>query len=201
MNKGKIFIISGPSGCGKSTVLGILLKKLDRYFFSISATTRAPRPGETEGKEYYFISPKKFLSMIDNNEFLEYTQYIGNYYGTPILPIYEHIDAGYDVFLDVEVEGHKNIKKKIPEAISIFIAPPSIEVLAERLRKRSTETEDKILRRLETAEKEMALADTYDYIVINDNREVAANELFAIIMNEKAKQCTVNRVGKEDNTL
>ena len=187
MNKGKIFILSGPSGSGKSSVLNIVLKDLEKYFFSVSATTRDPRPGEKDGVNYYFITKEKFLEMIDNGEFLEYTRYVNNYYGTPLAPIYDHIDNGYDVFLDIEVEGHGNVKKKIPESVSIFITPPSLEVLAERLRGRSTEPEEVIAGRLETAKTEMALAGTYDYTVINDDLATAANELLNIIIKEKNK--------------
>lgn len=187
MSKGKIFILSGPSGSGKSSVLSIVLKKLDKYFFSVSATTRSPRPGEINGVNYYFITKEKFLEMIDKGEFLEYTRYVDNYYGTPIGPIYDRIEQGYDVFLDIEVEGHSNVKKRIPEAVSVFITPPSLEVLAARLRGRSTEPEEVILGRLETAKNEMAMAGTYDYTVINDDLKTAADELLGIILKEKQK--------------
>lgn len=187
MSNGRIFVFSGPSGSGKSSVLGLVFQKLDKYFFSISATTRQPRAGEKDGVNYYFISKERFLDMIDRDEFLEYTEYVGNYYGTPLKPIYDNVNNGIDVFLDVEVEGNKNIRKKIPEAVSVFIAPPSIEELAKRLRARSTESEEKIIGRLKTAERELKLAETYDYIVTNDDLETAAEKVLDIIKSEKSK--------------
>ncbi len=188
MNKqGKIFVISGPSGSGKSTILNKVFEKQDKIFFSISATTRAPREGEVDGVNYHFISRDKFLQMIENDEFLEYAEYVGNLYGTPLKPIYSHAEDGYTVFLDVEVQGKQNVCKKIPEAVSIFIAPPSLEILGQRLRARSTETEEKVIGRLETARKELELAETYDYIVINDELQVAIDEILSIIEKEKSK--------------
>ena len=154
-NKGGIYIISGPSGAGKSTVLGKLFTKLDKYFFSISATTRAPRPGEEDGVNYYFVSREKFLSMIENDELLEYAEYVGNFYGTPLKPIYDHVNDGYAVFLDVEVKGKKQVSEKVPEAVSIFIAPPSLEELENRLRLRATDTEEAIAMRLNRAREEL----------------------------------------------
>ena len=187
MSKGKLFIISGPSGSGKSTVLKAVFEKLDRYFFSVSATTRSPRKNEVDGVDYHFISRETFLGMIENNEFLEYAEYVNNFYGTPLQPIHDHINDGCDVFLDVEVQGHEQVCNKIPEAISIFIAPPSLEVLAARLRGRSTETEEKIQGRLITAERELEIANSYDYIVVNDELEKAVDELYKIINTEKQK--------------
>ena len=184
-NKGKIVIVSGPSGVGKSTVLHQVFDKLDRYFFSISATTRAPRPGETDGVEYYFISREEFEARIAQNRFLEYAEYAGNYYGTPIEPIYEHSAAGDVVFLDVEVQGYQQIREKIPEAVSVFIAPPSLEELESRLRGRLTETEERIEKRLSIAKRELALSDTYDHIVVNDTVENAAKRILAVIHTEE----------------
>ena len=126
---------------------------------------------------------------------MEYTEYAGNYYGTPLAPIEAHVSCGIDVFLDVEIEGHKNIRKRIPEALSVFITPPSIEVLEQRLRKRSTETEEKIKRRLRRAKKEMAMAGTYDFVVVNDELETAVNELYTIVQNIRTK---TENYGKED---
>ncbi len=187
MNKGRIFIVSGPSGVGKGTVLAEVFKRIDRCWFSISATTRAPRPHEIDGVHYNFISRDKFLDMIQNGEFLEYAEYVGNYYGTPAGPIVEHIAAGIDVFLDVEVNGSGQLRRKIPEAVSIFIVPPSIEALGKRLRGRKTESEEKIAVRLEKAREEMQLASTYDYTVVNDNVLDAAEEIIRIIAAERKK--------------
>lgn len=181
MNKGKILIVSGPSGCGKSTVLGIVFSKIEKHYFSISATTRKPRQGEKDGVNYYFIDVKTFEKMIENGEFLEYAQFVGNYYGTPLKPIYEHAMAGDTVFLDIETQGFMQVKKKIPEAVSVFIAPPSLDVLEKRLRGRGTETDDVIRSRLETAGSEMALSNKYDHIVINDDVNRAAEEIIKII--------------------
>lgn len=187
MNKGRIFIISGPSGVGKGTVLSEVLKKTDGCWFSISATTRKPRPHEVDGVHYHFIDRNKFLDMIQNGEFLEYAEYVDNFYGTPAGPIAEHIAAGTDVFLDVETQGSRQLCQKIPEAVSIFIVPPSIEALGERLRGRRTESESKIAERLRKAQEELNLASTYDYTVVNDNIEDAAAEIIRIIAAERKK--------------
>lgn len=160
---------------------------MDKVFFSISATTRAPRAGEKDGVNYHFISREVFLQMIEKHEFLEYAEYVGNLYGTPLKPIYSHVEKGYNVFLDIEVQGKQHVCEKLPEAVSIFIAPPSVEELGNRLRIRSTEPEEKILGRLKTAEKELRLADTYDYVVINDVLDIAVQEFLAIIEKEKSK--------------
>ena len=180
-NKGKILIISGPSGCGKSTVLSKLFKMLPKYFFSISATTRTPRPGERDAVDYYFITKDSFEQMIANDEFLEYAQFVGNYYGTPIKPIYEYSKNGYTVILDIETQGFMQVKEKISDAVSVFISPPSIDELEKRLRGRGTESEEKIKKRLCTAANEMSFSHLYDYIVINDDVSRAANEIYEII--------------------
>jgi guanylate kinase len=134
--KGKLYIISAPSGTGKSTVIRCLMKLRKNLFFSVSATTRRPRPEERDGREYHFISREQFEDMIGHNEFLEYAEYVGNYYGTPIQPIRDHIEKGFDVILDIDVQGHRQIIEKMPEAVSVFLAPPSLEELENRLRKR-----------------------------------------------------------------
>lgn len=181
-NKGTIYIISGPSGAGKSTVLGRVLQNHDRAFFSISATTRTPRAGELDGVNYHFVTRDEFERMLANNELLEHTEYVGNYYGTPIKPIYERSEQGYDVFLDVEVDGKQQVSEKIPEAVSIFISPPNIETLEKRLRDRKTDSEEKIISRLNTAREEMKLANTYDHIIINDELDSAVAALSKIIL-------------------
>ena len=178
---GKILIISGPSGCGKSTVLNKVFESVTKHFFSISATTRAPRPGETDGVDYYFITKEQFLDMLHNGKLLEYTEYVGNFYGTPIDPIYEHAREGYTVILDVDVKGFEQITAKLPEAVSVFFAPPSMEELEKRLRGRGTETEETVHKRMLQAETEMAYADRYDHVIVNDTVERAAEELLSII--------------------
>ena len=186
MSKGVVFIVSGPSGVGKGTILGQVFSRLDNCWFSVSATTRDPREGETHGVHYYFLTREEFIKQIEQDEFLEYAEYVGNYYGTPRSPITEHVEAGYNVFLDIEVQGSEQVCRKMPEAVSIFIIPPSIEALAERLRGRNTDSEEKIRARIKRAEEEIALAPNYDYTVVNDDLETAVNEVLAIIEYERS---------------
>ena len=190
--KGVVFIISGPSGCGKSTLLHQVFVRRDKCYFSISATTRAPRPGETDGVDYKFLARERFSELIAQGELLEYAEYVGNYYGTPAGPVREHVEAGDDVFLDIEVQGARQVKEKLPDAVMIFIAPPSIETLEDRLRGRLTESEEKVLRRLDTAKREIALSEMYDYVVINDEVDRAVDELLMIIENEKRNRKDMN---------
>jgi len=183
--KGKLIVLSGPSGAGKSTVIGKLLEKRDDISFSVSATTRDPRPGETDGINYYFKTHDEFKAMIADGAFLEHAEYAQNCYGTPKAPVVEQMDSGKTVILDIEVQGAFQVKEALPEAVLVFLAPPSIAELERRLRGRKTDSEEKILLRLETAKREYALAGKYDYIVINDSADVAAVELDAIITAEK----------------
>lgn len=181
MSKGQIFIISGPSGCGKSTLLKKVFEQRDKVYFSVSATTRKPRDGEKDGVQYCFVTKEKFRSMIENNEFLEYAEYVENSYGTPREPVETKIDEGYDVFMDIEVKGAAQVKEKKPEAVSIFISPPSIEELERRLRSRSTEKEETIQERLEKAKLELPEAPKYDFNIVNDDVERASAEILSII--------------------
>ncbi len=187
MNKGTIFIISGPSGCGKSTLLKEVFSHLDKYFFSVSATTRAPRSGEVDGVHYHFITKEKFKDMISKDEFLEYAEYVEHSYGTPREPVETYINKGCDVFMDIEVQGERQVKEKKPEAVAIFIAPPSMEELERRLRNRSTENEQTILGRLSKAKEELSKASTYDYVIVNDDVKRASDELLDIILKEKKR--------------
>ena len=188
LNKGKLFVISGPSGAGKSTVLSKVFEKLENYYFSISMTTREPRKGEQDGKDYYFTDRETFEKTIEENGFLEYIEYVGKYYGTPLKPLVENIENGRDVFLDIEVVGCGNVVKKFPDAVSVFIMPPSLEELERRLRDRkSGESEETIRKRLRRAEEEIKLAGKYDYVVINDDADRAAGEIIGIIAKEKSK--------------
>lgn len=187
MNKGLMIVISGPAGSGKGTVNSHLLKR-DDFRFSVSATTRAPRPGEVDGVNYHYISKDEFLSRIDSGDMLEYTEYCGNYYGTPKKEAEEVLASGSNLLLEIEVEGARNIKAKYPEAVLILLLPPSHSVQEQRLRSRGTETEDKILLRLARAKEEIEFATCYDYVVYNhDGRDgEAAEQILAIVEAEKA---------------
>ena len=187
MNKGKLFVISGPSGAGKSTVITRLLKQLSNVYFSISATTREPRRGERDGVDYHFIGKEEFEKLIKDDQLLEYAEYVGNYYGTPAIPVDEKLNAGYDVILDIETKGAEQVMSKRPDAISIFIFPGSFEILEQRLRLRGTDSEEKILGRLAQAKIECQKAEMYDYIIINDRFETACDEVTSIITAEKCK--------------
>lgn len=187
MNKGKLFVISGPSGAGKSTVITRLLKQLNNVYFSISATTREPRRGERDGVDYHFITKEEFEQLIENDQLLEYAEFVGNYYGTPAIPVDEKLNAGYDVILDIETKGAEQVMSKRPDAISIFIFPGSFEILEQRLRLRGTDSEEKILGRLAQAKIECQKAEMYDYIIINDRFETACDEVISIITAEKCK--------------
>ena len=175
MRKGTLYVFTGPSGAGKGTVLGRLVKEDDRLFFSISATTRAPRPGEQDGVHYYFLEKSDFENRIAQGAFLEHAQYVGNYYDTLEAPVNEKLEEGFDVILEIEVQGAMQIKQKRPDAVLVFIAPPSFEELAARLRGRGTEDEAKVQKRLETAKGELAQQDKFDYVVVNDTVDRAVD--------------------------
>ena len=188
--KGKAFIISGPSGVGKSTVLKALVEGRNDLYFSVSATTRDPRPGEVNGQHYHFISPEQFMQWINEDAFLEYAQYVGNFYGTPMRYVDEAMDAGKDVILDIEVQGAMQVIAKRPDTIRIFIAPPDWDELERRLTMRGTDTPEKIQQRLLRAKVEMKTAMDYDYFVINSTVENAVTELRAIIL---AEHCRIDQ--------
>ena len=180
MSKGRLFVISGASGVGKSTVLKRVLDSKENITFSVSATTRAPREGEQDGVNYYFVSHETFRQMIENGEFVEYDDHMKNYYGTPRRQLDEKLEKG-DVILDIEPVGAFNVRAQCPEAVLIFIAPPSYEELERRLRSRGDTPEDQIQVRLERARWEMEQSQKYDYIVINDRVETCADEILNII--------------------
>ena len=187
MRKGKTFIISGPSGVGKSTVLSALLEKRPNVYFSVSATTRDPRPGELDGIHYHFMDVDSFRKWIAMDQFLEYAEYVGNFYGTPKRFVDEAMNQGKDVILDIEVQGAIQVTSKRPDAVRIFIAPPSWAELERRLTERGTDSRDKIQKRLLRAKVEFQTAHTYDYFVINDTVENAVEELNAIMTAEHCK--------------
>ena len=187
MKKGKTFIISGPSGVGKSTVLSALLEKRPNVYFSVSATTRDPRPGELDGIHYHFMDVDSFRKWIAMDQFLEYADYVGNFYGTPKRFVDEAMDQGKDVILDIEVQGAIQVTSKRPDTVRIFIAPPSWAELERRLTERGTDSKDKIQKRLLRAKVEFQTAHTYDYFVINDTVENAVKELDAIMTAEHCK--------------
>ena len=187
MNEGLLVVISAPSGGGKGTILKELFAKDDNLVLSVSATTRSPRPGEEHGKQYYFLQKEEFEELISQGKMLEYAQYVGNYYGTPREPVEQWMAQGKDVVLEIEVQGGAQIKKLMPGCVSIFILPPSMEVLEKRLRDRGTEEDATVRKRLEKAREEIPHAKDYDYVVFNDRLEDAVEDLRAILRAEKRK--------------
>jgi guanylate kinase len=186
-DKGLLLVISGPSGSGKGTVLKELFKVRRNLYYSVSATTRASRPGEEHGKNYYFMTKEDFSAEIAGGNMLEYAVYCDNYYGTPKSAVEEMRERGQDVVLEIEVQGAMKVKKACKDAVTIFIMPPSVEELERRLRGRGTENAETIARRLETARNEIALARQYDYIVVNDIISEAAAKINAVITAEKLR--------------
>jgi guanylate kinase len=186
-NKGLLIIFSGPSGTGKGTVLKSYFANHQEAKLSVSATTRAPRLGEQNGREYYFISKEKFAEMKSHNELLESAEYCGNCYGTPRAPIESWLEQGFDVFLEIEVQGGAQVRRLEPDSVGIFILPPSVKTLGERLRGRGTESEEVVQSRLKAAKHEIEQAVNYDYAVVNDTVEKATAEIAEIIHAEKHK--------------
>lgn len=188
---GQLIVISAPSGCGKGSVINGLLKNDKNRWLSVSTTSRKIRENDTPGVTYNFVSKEDFEQKIKDGYFLEYTNYVGNYYGTPKEFMKEKLDQGRDVILEIEIEGAANIKKLVPEAIFIFIMPPSLKVMVERLKKRGTDSKEKIMERFHTAYKEINEVTKYNYVVVNDILDEAINKVEAII---KAEKCRVDRI-------
>ena len=186
-DKGRLIVISGPSGAGKSTVVFKAIEGREDMCFSTSVTTRKPRPGEVDGREYFFVDLDRFKEMVENDELLEHAEYVANSYGTPRKYVEDKLNGGMNVLLDIEVQGARQIKEKKPDAVLIFIIPPSMDELKRRLTSRGTDTERAIEARLIRARQEYAEADFYDYIIVNDDAEKAAKELSAIITAERCR--------------
>ena len=187
MSKGVLAVVSGFSGAGKGTVMKALLKEYDDYALSISVTTRSPRPGEEDGREYFFRTREEVEKMIAEDQLLEYAEYVGNYYGTPRFYVEDMLARGKNVILEIELQGAMQIKQKNPEAVLVFITPPSFEELKNRLIGRGTETEEVINSRLVRAAEEAEEMDKYDYIVVNDQVEDCVHCLHQIILSERCK--------------
>lgn len=190
--KGQLIVLSGPSGVGKSTVIAELLGQRKGIYFSVSYTTRQPRVGEADGINYNFVSRTEFERMIADQELLEYAEYVNNYYGTSLKMIQEKLNAGIDVLLDIEVQGAAKVRARCPEAIFIFIIPPSFEELSRRLHRRATDSEEVIQGRLQKAREEYREIPNYDYLVVNDKVSEAAAEIIAILTAEGCR--TKNRM-------
>lgn len=186
-NKGLLLVISGFSGAGKGTVMKEIMKKYDDYALSISATTRLPREGEVDGREYFFKTVEQFKQMINENKLIEYASYVGNYYGTPKEYVENHLEAGKNVILEIEIQGALNIKKLYPDAVLMFIMPPDAKELENRLRGRGTEDEKTVHARLMRAAEEAEGVEAYDYIVVNDDVTKCAERINDIVICEKSK--------------
>ena len=185
--KGKLIVISGPSGAGRSTVVFRAMEGRNDLCFSTSVTTRKPRPGEVDGREYFFVDLERFDEMIKNDELLEHAVYVANSYGTPRKYVEDKLNSGMNVLLDIEVQGARQVAEKMPDAVKIFIIPPSLEELERRLVGRGTDTARAIEARLIRARQEYQEADFYDYIIVNDDAKRAAEELKAIITAEHCR--------------
>ena len=185
MDEGLLVVISGPSGAGKGTICRQLLMEMGYLKVSVSATTRKPRQGEEEGISYYFIDEKEFINRVENGEFLEHAKVYGNYYGTPKEEVFKQLKAGNDIILEIDIQGALQVKKNYPKGVFIFILPPSLTELKNRIVGRGTDSKEGILRRMECAYDELHYAFEYDYVVLNDHVEEATEKIKHIILAEK----------------
>lgn len=205
MNKGILAVVSGFSGAGKGTLMKALLEQYDSYALSVSATTRAPREGEQDGREYFFRTREEFETMIAEDAFIEYASYVGNYYGTPRAYVEEQLRAGRNVILEIEVQGAKEIRKKIPEAVLLFVTAPSAAELKRRLEGRGTESGEVIASRLRRAAEEALEMDQYDYLLVNDDLQECVRAMHGIICSEQRKaarnQIFIQEMKKELNDM
>ena len=183
--QGVLLVLSGPSGAGKGTICEQLCNKRKNLAYSVSATTRAPRKGEVDGRDYFFVTIEKFKEMIANNELLEHAEIYGNYYGTPRSYVMSILDEGRDVVLEIDPQGALQVKESFPDAVFVFVVPPSLDELSKRIYKRGTDSEEVIKRRLSAATSELAYASKYDYIVVNDEVEKATNKVSNILDAER----------------
>jgi guanylate kinase len=185
MEEGLLVVISGPSGAGKGTICMQLLMEMSFLKVSVSATTRKPREGEKDGIDYFFIEEEEFLKRVKNNEFLEYAKVYGNYYGTPKEEVFKQLKAGKDIILEIDIQGALQVKKNFPMGVFIFILPPSLTELKNRIEGRGTDSKEVILRRMESAYDELNYAFQYDYVVVNDRVDIATEKIKHIILAEK----------------
>ncbi|CAM3352434.1 guanylate kinase [Marinicrinis lubricantis] len=188
MEKGILIVLSGPSGVGKGTVCSALRQRIKDLTYSISATTRAPRPGEKDGVNYFFKTKEQFQSMIEQDELLEWAEYVGNYYGTPAGFVRDTLDSGKDIILEIEVQGALKVRDKFPEGVFIFLIPPSLNELQTRIQNRGTETEETIRNRMSVAKEELGMMMKYDYVVVNDEIDLACSRIESILTAEHCKR-------------
>ncbi len=188
MNSGLLVVVSGPAGVGKGTVVSLVRERNNDVVFSVSATSRKPRPGEIDGENYYFVSQKEFEKMVQEDKLLEWVEYCGNYYGTPRYYVEEQLSRGSVVILEIEVEGADRIKKKYPQCISVFITPPDLEELRNRITRRGTESPDIIEKRMSQAKKELEHISEYDYVIINHTVEESVDRFLSIMQEERHKR-------------
>lgn len=187
IRRGILFVMTGASGVGKDSIRNAALPEVDNLYYSVSATTRARRPGEVHGMQYYFYESRDFERMIEHDDLLEYAEYVGDYYGTPMSPVLDSLERGQDVLLELELVGARRVRERLPEAVMVFIAPPSLVELERRLRGRGTDSEAKIQKRLVRAREEIKAVKEFDYVVVNDDLGEAAGTFKAIINAERAR--------------